>query len=429
MHQTDLDRVELRVDFEHMPALTQSVVQRAKPRARKYEIACTRVRGLRLRVLPSGKKVYVARVFKGGKDRRVRIGAVEHIPLEEARRLAIALVEDIQPTPVQEQPKPVEAPTRRRPPGYVDDEPVLFETLADKYLKSHVPTLRPSTQKNYRRAIDLCLERFRGKYLTEIRYSHVEAFHQGHSDRPSAANNYIRVLNHMYKKAAQWEMYPWHARYPTTGLRYNREEGRERFLSPAERRRLDRVLRKAEQAPVNTKGYVRWSHIAAIELLALTGCRESEILDLEWDWIDRTHGVIRFPETKTGKSVRPISDHVLEYLDELERRYRRTGVPYVLYGRNQQRIDRGSFTHAWRRLRRLANLDDVRVHDLRHSAASDAIRAGATLVIVGELLGHKSIQTTKRYSHIANAVARQAANNMTGAILEGREKKRRRRKK
>ncbi len=393
-----------------MPALTETLIRRAKPRARKYEIPCSRVRGLRLRVLPSGKKVFVVRLSQGGKERRQRIGLVGQVTLAAAQRRAKQLADG----------GPARAPARAPPANAVPDT-IRFEQLVELYRERHVETgaIKESTRINYRHSLKVLAATFGRLRLTEIRFAHVEAFHRALSHQKVAANAHVRLLNHMFTKAAQWELYPWGARLPTAGLSYFREQGRERFLSPAERRRLARALEEAASKKINQRGAVRWSHIAAIQLLCLTGCRACEILDLEWSWIDARVGVIRFPDTKTGKSNRPISDDVLDYLAELEDRHRLPGVPYVVYGRNHQRIHRSSLGEAWRRIRRRAGLDDVRIHDLRHSAASDALNAGVPLEVVSAILGHRSFRTTQRYAHLANSVAREGTAKMTRAILRG----------
>ncbi len=109
------------------------------------------------------------------------------------------------------------------------------------------------------------------------------------------------------------------------------------------------------------------------------------------------------------------SPAVLGLLDELEE-YRRADVPYVVYGRHKQRIDPASLSATWGRLRKAAGIEDVRLHDLRHSAASAAISAGCTLAAVGAILGHKSPGTTARYAHLSKEAGRKAAKLMTDAI-------------
>jgi len=246
----------------------------------------------------------------------------------------------------------------------------------------------------------------------------VEEFHRANGHRKSAANNYIRVLHLMFEKAVQWELTE--RRNPAHGIKLFPENKRKRYLSAEERRRLNGVLTEALRRVCGTsevrKGpYSRWSHVYAIRLLLLTGMRSSEVLDLEWSWISRERLEIILPDSKTGESVRPISPAVLEVLDELAT-YRKPGIPQVVYGENSQRIHRSSLSAAWRSLRAVAGLEDVRLHDLRHSAASSAISAGCTLKEVSVLLGHSNPKTTSRYAHLSDNSGRAAAKRMTDAI-------------
>ncbi len=239
----------------------------------------------------------------------------------------------------------------------------------------------------------------------------------------------------MFEKAAQWELTD--RRNPARGVKLFPENKRKRYLSAEERSRLNRVLGEALERVEGTRQgrttpWVRWSHVYAVRLLLLTGMRMSEVLDLEWSWISRERLEIILPHSKTGQSVRPISPAVLELLDELET-YRRPDVPHVVYGQRQQRIHRSSLGDAWGRIRAAAGLEDVRIHDLRHSAASAAINAGCTLKEVSVLLGHRNPKTTARYAHLSEGAGRAAAKRMTDAIQRDERqtarKKARRRKK
>jgi integrase len=281
--------------------------------------------------------------------------------------------------------------------------------------------LRESTRKSYRPAVRLFASRWATRSIDSIRYRDIERLHQELVDRPYVANCYVRVLHVMFEKAVQWEMFE--GRNPARGIKLYRETKRKRYLSPEERVRLDDVLTEVISEYSNMPGKVRWSHVYAIHLLLLTGFRMSEVLDLEWSWIDRENLQIVLPDSKTGQSARVISPAVLELLDVLEQR-RTIGVPWVLYGRHGQRINRSSLTNAWRRIRIMAKIEDVRCHDLRHSAASAAINAGCTLKEVGALLGHANPMTTARYAHLTNDAARAAARRMTDSIAAAKQRAR-----
>ncbi len=138
--------------------------------------------------------------------------------------------------------------------------------------------------------------------------------------------------------------------------------------------------------------------VAAIRLLILTGARLNEILTLQWKHIDIQWGLLLLPESKTGQKAIRLSDKAVRVLETLPRL---KGNPYVIPGlvEGQHLVN---LQKPWRYIRKLADLDDVRIHDLRHSFASMAAASGASLPMIGALLGHTQPQTTARYAHLAN---------------------------
>ena len=152
--------------------------------------------------------------------------------------------------------------------------------------------------------------------------------------------------------------------------------------------------------------------VNCIRLLLLTGCRLGEIQTLKWDYIDHKAGVLRLPDSKTGAKVVPVGEAVFEILKTIKKLDKN---PYVITGRveGQHLTD---MQHPWRRLRKRAGLDGLRIHDLRHSFASDALQLGQDLTMIGKLLGHTQVQTTARYAHLKTAPIRTAANTVSAAI-------------
>ena len=136
--------------------------------------------------------------------------------------------------------------------------------------------------------------------------------------------------------------------------------------------------------------------VAAIRLLLLTGCRRSEILTLRWDDVDRTAGELRLRDSKTGPRMVPLARAVAAVLDGIARA---PGNPWVIVG--QRRNDRlTKLDNYWQPIRAKARLEDVRIHDLRHSYASRALALGESLPAIGKLLGHRKVSTTARYVHL-----------------------------
>lgn len=192
---------------------------------------------------------------------------------------------------------------------------------------------------------------------------------------------------------------------PARGVKRWPDEKRERFLSAAELARLGDVLRASA-------GSEHPSAIAAVRLLALTGCRKAEILGLRWEHVDLELGALRLPTSKTGAKVVHLGPPAVQLLSTLPRT---VGCPFVLPGHVEGSHFRG-LQKAWVRIRERAGLEDVRLHDLRHSFASVGAAGGDSLLIIGSLLGHRKAATTQRYAHLSQDPVKDAAGRIAGRI-------------
>jgi integrase len=151
---------------------------------------------------------------------------------------------------------------------------------------------------------------------------------------------------------------------------------------------------------------------AAIELLLLTGCRKGEILDLLWSDVDFENSCLRLRDSKTGSKIVYLNDEASGLLEALPRL---GNNPFVIAGSKTDAGCRGLDT-AWARIRLAAGLPGVRLHDLRHSFASIAVKGGTSLPIIGALLGHKHVSTTMRYAHLTAEPLRAAAASVGSEI-------------
>ena len=140
----------------------------------------------------------------------------------------------------------------------------------------------------------------------------------------------------------------------------------------------------------------------------LTGCRRNEILGLRWDDLNFDTGEMRLPDTKTGTRMVPLTPAVARVFDGLART---PGNPWVFPGRKKgARLV--NLNDSWDRVRKRAGLEDVRLHDLRHTFASRALALGEGLPMIGDLLGHRMVTTTARYAHLARDSVRHATANV-----------------
>ena len=189
-------------------------------------------------------------------------------------------------------------------------------------------------------------------------------------------------------------------------IRY-KEEMRERFLSEDEYRRVGRALRALE-----AKGRLAARAAAALRLVMLTGCRKGEILTLRWDDIDRGAGEIRLRDAKTGARKVVLTPAALRVLSGVERSGRSAWV--FASTRRGQRLS--TLTPYWHFVRAHAGVEDVRIHDLRHSFASRALALGENLTMIGRLLGHADVGSTARYAHLARDAEKVAVARVGGSI-------------
>ena len=282
--------------------------------------------------------------------------------------------------------------------------------LGKRFLKEYVPDhCKASTAEEYRRSIELFIDPRIGKLrVPDVKRSDIAALHHNMRDTPYQANRTLGVLSKMMNLAELWELRP-DGSNPCRHVKRFKEEKRERFLSDEEYQRLGAALREIEQERLETP-----SVIAAIRLLMLTGCRLSEIQKLQWEHVDLDAGELRLPDTKTGAKVVHLGDPAIAVLRGIDRQ---KDNPWVIAGRKP-----GShltdLQHPWRRIRERAGLEDVRIHDLRHSFASGGLLVGEGLPMIGKLLGHTQVQTTARYAHLANDPVKSAANRIASRIAE-----------
>ena len=222
------------------------------------------------------------------------------------------------------------------------------------------------------------------------------------------ANRCLALLSKMFNLAESWGLRPENSN-PVRHVEKYREGKRERYLSPMEFARLGRIFADSEGAETESP-YA----IAALRLLILTGARLGEILQLRWQDVDFEQRALRLRDSKTGQKVIFLSRPALDVLTAIPRV---ASNPYVVVGGRPGQPLR-NLQKPWGRIRQAAELDGVRIHDLRHSYASIAAAAGMSLPIIGKLLGHSKSATTERYAHLAADPLR-AANEVIGAQLGG----------
>ena len=242
--------------------------------------------------------------------------------------------------------------------------------------------------------------------VADLGRTHVADLHHRLRKTPVAANEAVGALSRMLNRAEAWGLVPAGSN-PCRHVRRYWTRPLERFLTEEEFRRLGETLDALE-----AEGRIPVHAAAALRLLMLTGCRCGEIVGLRWEDVHLDRNEIRLRESKTGPRTVPLSPAAARVLAGLPRP---VGNPWVVAGaRPGSRLTH--IHYYWYRVRKRAGLDDVRIHDLRHSFASRALALGEPLPMIGKLLGHTKIQTTARYAHLARDSVKESAARVAASI-------------
>jgi integrase/transposase len=291
--------------------------------------------------------------------------------------------------------------------------------LAERFVSDYVDVhLKSGSAENYKEHLEtVILPKFGDRDFRSVKKAEVNALHADLKKKrgPSVANYVLCVIGSLYTRIIEdWELAD--MRNPTHKIKRFVIPERERFLTPEERQRVQAVILAGLKTPANRKGHLKIVSVWALDLLALTGRRRNEILKLMWPMVDWRHSILNIPDTKMGQLKVAVSARVLALLKHIHEQTGNPSTGYVLRTRSGKRLR--SINRTWENIRAAAGIPDVRLHDLRHSFASDALMSGASLSTVGKLLGHKQERTTKRYAHLADDYVRRALETATDRIVE-----------
>ncbi|WP_067338480.1 tyrosine-type recombinase/integrase [Stappia indica] len=395
------------------------------------------MQGFGCRVWPSGKKTFVSQYRVAGRERKKTIGTYGVLIVEQARKEAekyLALARTGQDLAGEERRARAE---------------MSVAELCREYLRHGVALKKGSTVKtDIGRINGHILPLLGRKKISAVMRADVERFmhdvakgktakdRKTEKDRSiirggeGTATRTVRLLGGVFSYAITQGYL---TANPCAGVKKFPDESNERYLTQDEIDRLGATLTEAETVglPWHLKDGARSKHrpqaeqdlrerisphvTGAIRLLLLTGCRLREILHLKWRDVDFQRKVLDLPDSKTGRKVVYLSEAALEVLRALPK----VGI-YVILGKQPDK-PRSDLKRPWERISRHAGIEDVRLHDLRHTFASVQVQRCASLPMIGALLGHKSTSTTARYAHLADDPLRRALNagseSLTRAML------------
>ena len=278
----------------------------------------------------------------------------------------------------------------------------LFKDVAEEVFSRYGRRWKPQTLSVNRVYLrNQIMPWFQDRPIDDITRSEVRAWFAGLNGTPAAADRSLPVLSVVLSQA---ETYGYREKNsnPCAGLRRYRRRGRERFLSQYELGRLGKALVANE-----ANGQLA---AAVVRLLLLTGCRQSEIRTLLWQ--DYCEGHLFLRDSKTGPRTVWLSSSARSVLDELPRSDR-----WIFpAAKGDHPMSTEALYCFWRKVREAAAMPDLRLHDLRHSYATFALRRGETVLTIGRMLGHRDPSTTLKYIHTADSMARDAVEVVGGAL-------------
>lgn len=383
--------------------LTERSVAELKGTGADYKAFDTLLPGFHVRVLPSGVKSY-ALFYRNtdGKQRTLSLGRTNLLKAEQARNLAQSKLVDVQNgrDPSQE----------RRAERVV----VTMQDLFEDYLVKHA---RVRKKPRSVQGDEILWRLHLGPFLRDMRVDRVglkelHGFMAKMVERKGAANRSLALLSKMMTLAVAWDLRPDN---PCKRVERYPENRMERFLSVAEVARL-RASLDAEEDQIGA---------CAIRLLLLTGARRSEVLKATWSQFDLSgpSPLWTIPQehmkgaTRVRRDLRrPLSEEAASILRTLRATSLVTSIQWVFPSRRTPSKCRLDLNKLWDRVRTRAGIPNVRIHDLRHSFASAAINAGASLHMIGKALGHADVRTTERYAHVLDGSVRDVAESVSRAF-------------
>ena len=345
----------------------------------------TALSGFGVRVTPAGTKVFIARAQVAGKPRKVAVGTFPFVTVAAARREAREALDAIRRGA---DPAKDKADQRRA----IEYGAVTVADLAERWMTEVVrPKRKPRTIDDYERILAKHILPALGNVaVKDLTWEQVNKFHGSMARIPRRANYVTSTLRALLNFAERVGIRPQHSN-PVKGVEFFRENARERFLSEAEIGAAAEGIEQAER-----EGVIGPHAAAGLRLALFTGARSGEIVAIQWSFIDWNRKQVRLPDSKTNT---PRTIHLGDAAIEVLKTLPRVG-PFVIAGAKPGEAYK-NLTRAWGTARVYAGLDDVRLHDLRHSYASLAAGRGVSLQMIGKLLGHKVAATTMRYAHLA----------------------------
>ena len=368
--------------------LSDRNVARLRAERSEYTVWDTKVTGLGVRVRPSGHRTFIHLDSRDGSSKRRSLGQTTLMTVDDARARCLSIQSGGTET--------------RKPTMPV---PLFRDFVAGVWTSECLDRQKPSCRRHAHCMLaSQLLPAFGNLALDRIDRRAVNLWFDRYSaTAPGGANRTLGVLCQIMNHARNHGHVETN---PASGIRRNPARRLNRFLSRVEIRRMhDELDRCVAESPA------RAAQADIIRLLACTGCRLGEIRSLKWREVGV--GTLDLKDSKTGPRSVYLNSKARGIID----RQPRTDSPYVFPSANDPMKPLSQNYAVWFLVRKRAGIEDVRLHDLRHTYASHAVLSGIPLPTVARLLGHRNVSMTLRYAHVADPEVEAAAERIGGAIL------------
>lgn len=341
-----------------------------------------KVNGLEIMVTSSGHKSFKVSKKKDGKFIRVTLGGYPDLSIENARKKALEVN-----TQLAQGVNPNEEKNQLRKEMVFGD---LFALYMDLYSKKH-----KHSWKYDEREVNKFLGHWFKRKISEIKNQEIRALHEKIRENNGLyqANRLLERIRAIYNKAIEWG---YKGENPANNIKKFKEVSRDRFIQPDELPRIFKAL-KSEENEV-TRDYIYIS--------LYTGARKANVLAMRWDEINFTTKEWRIPKTKNGEAVTlPLIDDAVKILKERKKQNAQMQLEalqqeYVFPSNASKNGHLADPKKAWHRILKEAQIENLRLHDIRRTLGSYQAITGASLPIIGKSLGHKSSQATQIYSRM-----------------------------
>lgn len=374
----------MRINF------TKTIIDNLRPNSKRYKIYDETVPKLALIVTEKGTKSFTVIKRTASEPIKVTIGHYPDVTIQQARTQAISILKEI-----AEGKNPNEKKRKFR-------QEMTLKELFDMFMERYSKRVKKSWKYD-EREIPKHLGCWFNRKISTITKPQVQKLHEKISMENGMyqANRTLERLKSMYNRAIDWG---WDGTNPCNGIKKNKEVKRDRFLRPDELPRFFTALQNETNEVA--RNYI-W-------MLLLTGARKTNVLAMRWDEIDFELQMWRIPDTKNGEPVNiPLTRLAMQLLKSIKHE-----SEWVFPSSTSSAGHLQDPKKAWNRILKQAEIENLRIHDIRRTLGSYQAITGASLHVIGKSLGHKSSISTQIYARLTTDPVRASMETATNKMLE-----------